>query len=517
MAGQPIDYEALARQARGGPALPNPASSPSQTIDYDALARQARGGPGATPAAGTGVSGFIGNVFGSGGRLTSNTVDAIVHPIDTLGSIASIPVGLYQKAGGPVPAGFDDRRLKLVDAMIDHMRERYGSLDAAKKTLYEDPVGVMADLSTALGGAGGILGKAGEVSRLGAVTRAGGMLSKASAVTDPVNLVVQPLKAAAAAGAARTGLNPQDLYRTALKPRINTPVEDVRQMVQTGLEHALPVSESGADKLQGLITDLQQAIESKTKAAAAAGVTLDPGSVASRTAEVEQRLGSPYSQVNPVSDRQAIERSRAEFLAQHSTAGTPGVPPQPTGLFDASGRPILTPAKPPAAPAQIPIPADYAHQMKTGTYQKIREEYGSLSTAQVEAQKALARGLKEELTTAIPELSGLNEKQGKLLDLQPVLESAVNRAANRTGWFKNMLTTAAATTVAGKPIGAVYSVLSAVLDDPAVRSRLAIAINKAQQNNPSKWGAPNVATSLSRVNEYATSIKRALDQQPVNP
>jgi hypothetical protein len=40
-----------------------------------------------------------------------------------------------------------------------------------------------------------------------------------------------------------------------------------------------------------------------------------------------------------------------------------------------------------------------------------------------------------------------------------------------------------------------------------VKSRLAIAINKAQQINPGKYGAPRMATALYRVEEYLKSLE----------
>ena len=36
-------------------------------------------------------------------------------------------------------------------------------------------------------------------------------------------------------------------------------------------------------------------------------------------------------------------------------------------------------------------------------------------------------------------------------------------------------------------------------------SKLAIAINKAQQNNPAKWGAPNMKTATTRVDKLLES------------
>jgi hypothetical protein len=127
-----------------------------------------------------------------------------------------------------------------------------------------------------------------------------------------------------------------------------------------------------------------------------------------------------------------------------------------------------------------------------------------LNLAGGDAEKALARGLNEELSSKIPELTELNAQQGKLLDLQPVLENAVNQSANRPGGFKNLISAAAAGSLGGGPvIGTGYGVLKTILENPAVRSRLAILINQAQQKNPGRGGVPSMATAISRVNAYA--------------
>jgi hypothetical protein len=46
-----------------------------------------------------------------------------------------------------------------------------------------------------------------------------------------------------------------------------------------------------------------------------------------------------------------------------------------------------------------------------------------------------------------------------------------------------------------------------VLESPAAKSRIAIAINRAQQLNPKKFGIPRMATALSRIDQYITSLK----------
>jgi hypothetical protein len=45
-----------------------------------------------------------------------------------------------------------------------------------------------------------------------------------------------------------------------------------------------------------------------------------------------------------------------------------------------------------------------------------------------------------------------------------------------------------------------------VMRDPAIRSRLAIAINQAQQSNPGKWGAPSMARALAKIDTYSSAL-----------
>jgi len=76
-----------------------------------------------------------------------------------------------------------------------------------------------------------------------------------------------------------------------------------------------------------------------------------------------------------------------------------------------------------------PIRTLLCHRRGPGGPVKIREDYGAMSTAQIEAQKAL-------------------------LDLQPVLENAVNKATNRSrGGLKDLVTGAAGAMVSGGPAG----------------------------------------------------------------
>lgn len=471
------------------------------------------------------IGGFLSNVLSSGAKMATDIGSAIVHPVDTLKAIGSIPVGLAEKAGIPVgtAAPGEQDAAKTLDAIIDHFKERYGSFEKAKESLYKDPVGVLADVSTAAGGFGGLMKGAGAVADVAGATKAAGIagdVAKAARtvaeVTDPVAAITKPVSAAV--GATKL---PERLYQSALKPGAAAgDAAAAAEKIQTGLQHKIPVSDAGVDRLHDLINDLGQKIQDKIDAGAGSGVTVDPQSVASRADQIKPQFAN---QVNNSADLDAIDASKKQFLTERGAKpGKPAVAPQPTGVLDAQGRPIMTAGTPATPPTPAPpIPADKAQQIKQGTYQQIKKSYGQLSSAQVEAQKALARGIKEELAAQIPEIASLNATDSRLIGLQKALENRVRVAANHNiiGIGAPILGTAVAHASQNGKLGLVTGIVKHMLEDPAVKSKLAIAMNGARSANPRKFGAPSIATAVSRVNEYldGLSVPAMADQPQTAP
>lgn len=102
-------------------------------------------------------------------------VQPMLHPIDTGKAIFDVGYGLASKLHGAV-GGTQDPEKKAKDeaaanAVGEHFKSRYGSMEGFKKALAEDPVGVIADVSVVLTGGGaalargpGVVGKVGEVA-----------------------------------------------------------------------------------------------------------------------------------------------------------------------------------------------------------------------------------------------------------------------------------------------------------------------------------------------------------------
>lgn len=77
------------------------------------------------------------------------------------------------------------------------------------------------------------------------------------------------------------------------------------------------------------------------------------------------------------------------------------------------------------------LPIQLAQQLKQGTYKVVDKKYGQLGNAETEAQKALARGLKEGIAEAAPEVSKLNARESDLINTLKVTERRALMDANK--------------------------------------------------------------------------------------
>lgn len=267
---------------------------------------------------------------------------------------------------------------------------------------------------------------------------------------------------------ALLGKTPEGAYESALKPSTTLSAADRAAVVKTGLDQGIPVSKGGLEKLTDRIDTLNQAI--KDEIAQDPNRPIDPNSVASRADTAKAKFAK---QVNAGGDLTAIDASKRQFLSEQGAVN--GNPAPPMNAID-------------------------AQEMKQGTYRVLSGKFGEQGSASVEAQKALARGLKEEIATQFPEIGKLNDDESRLLNLQPVLERAVNRISNHQAiGIGTPVAGAAAKAVTGSGgVGVVASVLKGVLDNPGVKSRLAIAISKSSK-------IP-IAQAIEKVTAYSSAL-----------
>lgn len=189
----------------------------------------------------------------------------------------------------------------------------------------------------------------------------------------------------------------QRLMQSAVKPGVKTLTqatkagESTPRVVQTLLDEGINVTPAGVGKLQALLASTNDDI---AKAIAPSTAKIEPLSVASRLTDTAKRFAT---QVNPQPDLEAISRVGENFL-------------------DAQAKPITVQA---------------AQALKQGTYARIGEKYGREVAASIEAEKALARGLKEEIAANVPGVSALNAREGRLLEALDTVGRRVALAGNR--------------------------------------------------------------------------------------
>ena len=169
------------------------------------------------------------------------------------------------------------------------------------------------------------------------------------------------------------------LMKSALKPTLAQHQSgEAASAVKTLLDEGINATKGGAEKLKSMVQDIDQQIKDVISSSTA---TVDKQKVLGQLQGLRQRV---LQQANPAADLAAVEAAGTGF-AQH--------PLLPTD--------------------QIPI--QLAQDLKQGTYREVGKKYGQIGSADIEAQKALARGLKEEIAQVAPEVSPLNARQSELI------------------------------------------------------------------------------------------------------
>lgn len=138
----------------------------------------------------------VSNIPSSAAGFAKDIVQPVLHPIETAENLGQLGKGVLQKLG--VVSGTDAE--KYADAVGKFLKDRYGSVDAVRKTLENDPVGLAADVSMVLSGGGT------ATARLpGAAGRVGRIAAEAGAALDPLRPVAAAAKPIGKVAAAVIG------------------------------------------------------------------------------------------------------------------------------------------------------------------------------------------------------------------------------------------------------------------------------------------------------------------------
>lgn len=399
-------------------AVPAHANSPEMAakIDADPISQDAKAGPSMIGEIGR----QVGNLFAGGVRGAGSIGATIAWPVDKATDLIKGDRG--PNLGQPPLSRNQERRAamdwSLGDLGADTTSPAYkvgkvgaeiagtaGVGGAAANVLARAPgvaaaaPSVLTALRTGGMSAGGATGLAGAGARVIGGAANGGL---SAGLVDPEQTGNGAMIGGAFPGATKlagvtgnmigTGVaNVADsaskrLMQSAIKPTIaQLKSGDADTAVQTLLDYGINPNKGGVEKLRGLIdaknTDISNAIGAST-------ATIPKADVVAALAQVRQKFGR---QVSPTGDLNAIQGVENDFMAHPNFPG-----------------------------ADIPVQA--AQDMKQGTYSVLRGKYGQVGSAETEAQKGLARGLKEQIASAVPEVGPMNAEESRLLTTLSVSE-----------------------------------------------------------------------------------------------
>ncbi len=286
-------------------------------------------------------------------------------------------------------------------------------------------------------------------------------------------------------------ITPTQMYQSALRPPPGKGTEEIGRMVQGGLEEGVTVGEAGKAAAEGKWRDLMDQVH--TIIAADPKKPIDRTRVLSGLDDIAKRWGTGSG--DPAFQK-AVYDVKSNFMMRH---------PQLTG--------------------------EQAQAAKKGIYEEIRLQNKNAFTSEgpnalsTQAKQEIANGLKQELEAAYPGIKELNKKAGAMIELERAMDRAVAREGNLriTPYFAPVLAGIAAGAnhgVEGAGLGAVIGglgthLMRSVLEDPEVKSKLAIALAKASQGKVMKLGkmvAPYLAPTAVRGG--AQTVQNILSPPP---
>tara|TARA_R100001443_G_scaffold108702_2_gene119493 strand:+ start:984 stop:2585 length:1602 start_codon:yes stop_codon:yes gene_type:complete len=420
---------------------------------------------------------MVSNIPSSLYNVAADTAQAVMNPIDTAYAIGNLAKsGIHNAAQelnefvGPEATlamnrfgnaiGLDRRPETLEElqgyqiegqgegeAFAGALDERYGSLDNAKRSLMEDPAGVMLDVASLATGAGagvraGLKNRGKDTQIADSVMNAGsGLAPLSGSVRAPVGALEQVMGQPIS----------RKLYQSAMKPSTTLPEAERARLLDAGIEVGATPTKRSVDKVQRKKEKLGAAIGEAEGALTQKDVEIPASKLFTYVDEVERDF-VPLSP-NAKNNMNKIDKVVEDMM---------------DGIFFAGGR--LTPQDVAKIKRNI---------YKTVSYDKKLGDNRKIDDVQEATLKAIAKAAREQLEMLDPELAQLNAAYGNVSEVQRKIQNpAAARVGNRDLIGIGAPIKAAAGAATGGGPGAVLGALQGIIDAPTIKSNLAIGANR---------------------------------------
>lgn len=266
------------------------------------------------------------------------------------------------------------------------------------------------------------------------------------------------------------------VYRGYLKPSLaGTEIAKAREIVETGIANALPITKGGEARAARLIGQINGQVEAALKGSSE---TVDLTAIANRVRAFAKK--TYYRPGVPMQDFEAAMKV-ADEIDKHPSLGLPG------GV----------------TPSRVDVPVVQGNQVKQGLDKAIGDTgFGVERTAPTEARKIGRYAAREAIEHKVPGVGPLNAKESKLIDAMDAIQKAAAREENKnplTGWSSTILAGGvggASYAHNGDPTAAVLTAMVARgVVTPAVASQAAIYAAKFGNSK----AAPHVVANALRM------------------
>ena len=330
------------------------------------------------------------------------------------------------------------------------------------KTIQEDPVGTLGDVSALLTGGGTILPKVGS-----AVTRTGAAL-------DPLNLTANALMYGATKAIPKSVA--PTLYESAVKWSTTLSPSERNVLTQTALDEQIMPTYSGLAKVALIKDDLKTKIDNIIDTSTNNNVKIPASTVFNYINEARQNLGG--FKIGAADDLAEIDRIERNFKAYLSRTKTKEVTPRQLQEF------------------------------KTDAYKRIDFDRaaGNPTIAKEEVFKGMSKAAREALEQQDANLKALNARYGSLINLEEPLQKAAGRIEQRDIFGLDLGTKTGAGGVVGGTPGAVAGAALSFFDKPKVKSKAALELYKKQKQgiNMFRDNSPTSALIRNLIEERGT-------------
>lgn len=441
--------------------------------------------------------------------------------------------------GGQTPASLDmrfDQALKGSPGMLESRQKGDLPKDAPKR------VGDFA-LSTlpvlAGAGAGLVTGGLGVLPAMGVAGLAGGAGSaveqglRQMTGVNPSEHPFQEVGKEAATQALTEGggrfvlgaldrvfgkyLDPKKLYQSSLKPS-GTSEKKAGETVAAGIRHGVETTVTSPAEAERVWRGLNDAVERT--------ITNSPANIppSRYVANVQSKLDAMRKawSKDPVKGAQFVEKiddMEREFLINHGNVQpihTVTQVPSPSGLKGPGGQPAMVNQTVTIEPKDMslqelrkgaqPLKTGDAQAIKKQAYETIRTQKGNAFDPythpgmEVKGRQQIAKAMKQELEHVYPQIRSLNKDMGEVIELEKQLDRFVKREMNKQstpyfifpavgaaiGGAGGFAGAGAHGAGAGTGLGALAGhLMRGMLEDPAIKSRLAIALDRAAKGKVS--------------------------------